>query len=568
MIALRPYQQRLADGIHQAWAAGSPNVMAVQATRTGKTVVFTHLMQQEPGYSIAIAHRQELIAQTSLSLARAGIMHRIIAPDDLIKQIINVHTQQFMKCYVDPRAPRIVSAVKTLLSRKDSLAPLLQRVALWIIDEGHHVLEGNEWGKAAALFPNARGLAVTATPDRADGRGLGRHADGLMDTMVVGLQMREAIDEGWLLDYRIFAPAGDYVRPGSGSVGKDGELKRNAVKASIRKSHIVGDAVAHYQKIIPGKKAVVYNADIETATETAAAFNQAGIPAEVVSSKTDQTLRSVIMARFERGEVLIVCNVDLFGEGTDMPDLDAVIMMRPTESFSLYCQQFNRASTVSLPGGIPEDRDARLAAIAASDKPHAIIIDHVGNVTRHGLPDARTTWTLDARDKRSRGGADDAIPLRNCLNPECMQVYERVHPECPYCGHHPVPSSRSAPEFVDGDLTELDPATLAAMRGEVARVDMSAEEYRAGLVAKRCPPAGLNSNVKHHVARQDAQQALRASMAWWAGHHKVLGRSDAESYRRFYHAFGVDALSAQALGLEDAYQLAERINNQLIKMGG
>lgn len=564
MMQLRDYQHAIATDISAAWNYGHRVVFAVQATRTGKTVVFSYLVANNVEPSAVIAHRQELIGQTSLALARCGVPHRIIATEKLIRQISRMHVRELGACYVDPNSPCLVAAVKTLLSRADQLSPLLHRVRKWIIDEGHHVLRDNEWGKAAALFPNAQGLLVSATPKRADGKGLGSHADGLADTMVVGLQMREAIEQGWLLDYKIFAPPGDYHRPDSNETGADGELKKAAVKKSIKESHIVGDAVKHYRRIIPGKKAVVYNSDVETATETALAFNKAGIPAEVVSAKTDPGAREAIMRRFELGELLVLCNVDLFGEGTDMPDLDAVIMMRPTESFSLYCQQFNRASTISLPDGVPDTVAGRLAAIAASDKPHAIIIDHVGNVTRHGLPDRHVEWTLDAREKKSRSKDDDAIPLRSCLNVECMQVYERVHAACPFCGHRPEPAARSAPEFVDGDLLELDAATLAAMRGEIEKIDRSVDDYRAELAANRCPPKYQNTHIKRHLANQEAQAALRHSIAWWAAYHREAGRPDAEIFRRFYFRFGVDVGNAKALNTGDALALVDKINADLI----
>jgi superfamily II DNA or RNA helicase len=470
--------------------------------------------------------------------------------------------------FIDPRAVHAVASVKTLLSKKHKDSAEWAGFGLVVIDEGHHVLEGNEWGRAMALFPNARGLFVTATPCRADGRGLGRHADGLVDEMVVGLQMRDAIDDGWLLDYRIYCPQGDYHRPDSADdIGASGDIKRDANRKAIKSSHIVGNAVEQYRRIIPGKKAVLYAPDIETASESAAEFNRAGIPAELVQATTPTTLRIEIMRRFRRGEVLVLCNVDLFGEGTDIPNMDAVIMLRATESFALYSQQFNRASTIDIDGPVPEDKAARLAAIAASDKPRAIIIDHVGNVVRfNGPPDSahHRRWTLDAREKRSRVKTDDDIPWRACLNPTCMQVYERFHAVCPFCGDKPVPAERTAAEFVDGDLFELDAETLARMRGDVEKVDMPASEYREQLAANHCAPAHQSAHVKKHLNRQDHQAALRVSIAWWAAGHRDLGRGDREIYRRFFFAFGVDALAAKSLGTADADALADKINSRLI----
>jgi len=563
MIKYRLYQAQIVDRIKAAWAAAHRVVLAVQATRTGKTVVFCGVMADEPGASVAIAHRQELISQMSLALAKNGVMHRIIAQEGDIRRIIHLHVREVGASFYDPRAKAAVAGVKSLISkakRDKTLITWAQFVRLWVVDEGHHCLEENEWGKAVQMFPNARGLLVTATPDRADGKGLGRHADGLADEMVIGLQMREAINEGWLLDYRIFAPPGDFHRPDQPEdIGSTGDYKPAAVKKAIRQSHIIGDIVTHYQRIAPGKKAIAYLSDVETATDVAEQFRASGIPAAVVSAETPDTERARIMRQFATGELLVLTNVDLFGEGVDLPDMEVVIMGRPTESFSLYCQQFNRASTVAWGGPPPETAEARRAAIAASSKPHAIIIDHVGNVVRHGLPDARTEWTMDAKQKQSRGASTDAVPIRSCLNVECMQIYERFYPVCPYCGHKPEPASRAAPEFVDGDLAELDPAVLAAMRGAVEKVDMLPADYRSKLQNQRVPAAGVNANVRRHIERQEAQETLREMMAWWAGHHKAAGRSQSEMERRFYHQFQVDALSAKALNAKEAANLAARV---------
>lgn len=574
MVPFRPYQAKLVDGIKQAWASGARNVCAVLPTGGGKTVVFSGIMSEQDqaaqlianfsgGASVAIAHRQELVGQMSVALARCGVVHRIVAPRATIRRIVKLHVAEVGASFYDPAAAVACAGVDTLIKRPGDLAVWAHNVALWVIDEGHHVLAGNKWGKAVDMFPNARGLLVTATPIRADGKGLGRHAHGVADALVIGPSMRELINDGWLTDYRIFAPQSD-IDLGSVEVSaKTGDYKDKQLKKAIRNSHIVGDVVDHYRRIAPGKLGVTFASDVETATDIATKFNQSGIPAEVVSAKTPDNVRAEILARFRRRELLMLVNVDLFGEGFDLPAIEVVIMARPTESFALFCQQFGRALRLMLDGPAPENRDARLAAIAASGKPHAIIIDHVGNVVRHGLPDAAREWTLDARDRQSRGKPDDSIPLRNCLNVECLQVYERIHPACPFCGEKPIPASRSAPEFVDGDLTELDPEVLARMRGDVAQVDQNPAQYRDQLRAKGCPTVGQHAHVKRHMERQEAQAALRASIAWWAGHHRALGRSDAEGYRRFYHAFGVDVLTAMTLKTDEAMALAERVNGQL-----
>ena len=242
---------------------------------------------------------------------------------------------------------------------------------------------------AAALFPNSRGLLVTANTERADGKGLGRHADGLADTLVEGPGMRDLINQGYLSDYRIFAPPSDLNLDGV-EIGSTGDFKQNQLKLRIKKSHVVGDVVEHYKRLANGKQGITFATDVETATEIAAQFNAAGVPAEAVSAKTPDRLRVEISRRFERGEIKQLVNVDLFGEGYDVPAVEVVSMARPTESFNLFCQQFGRSLRI-LEG-----------------KTGAIIIDHVGNVMRHGLPDAYQAWTLDRREKGKRKKKEQA----------------------------------------------------------------------------------------------------------------------------------------------------------------
>jgi glutaredoxin len=186
----------------------------------------------------------------------------------------------------------------------------------------------------------------------------------------------------------------------------------------------------------------------------------------------------------------------------------------------------------------------------------------VGNTIRHGLPDAPREWSLDRRERKSAGKPDDGvIPVKACTS--CSGVYERIYSACPYCGAVPIIADRSGPEFVDGDLCELDEATLAAMRGDVAKIDAPLEQFRARMEHTGVPPAGIIKACKNHTARQGAQTTLRETIALWAGHQKGEGRTDTQSYRLFYHTFGTDVLSAQALGRPDAEALTARIARRI-----
>lgn len=549
-MQLRPYQQAAKDEINALWASGTQNVLAVMPTGAGKTVLFSSILAETNGAAVAIAHRQELVGQMSLALARNEVRHRIIGPKSLARAIAAMHLDELGRNYVDPSARCAAAGVDTLI-RLDPHDPWLPQVRRWILDEAHHLTQApGKWGKAIEMFPNAQGLGVTATPNRADGKGLGRHASGYIDAMVLGPTMRELIDAGYLTDYIIYAPPtpGDLDLSSVAISAATGDYNADQLRAAVHKSaKLVGDVVEHYLRIAPGKLGVVFAVDIEEATKTADAFNAADVAAAVVSSKNSDQERRAILRRFHNRELTVLVNVDLFGEGFDLPAIEVVMMARPTHSYPLFAQQFGRALRL-LDG-----------------KERAIIIDHVGNVLRHGLPDAKRTYSLDDRVRGSRNRSpDDVIPVRTCPNETggpggspCGVVYERVYTCCPACGHIPLPTGRSGPEQVDGDLVLLDPATLAAMRGEIARVDGPA------FAPQHLDPIAKRAVINRHLERQQSQGRLREAIAMWSGYQRHLGRSDQEAYRRFYFGFGIDVASAQALGVKEADALCQRVTDSL-----
>lgn len=543
-MQLRNYQSIWESDIYSAWQQYQ-NVLGVMPTGGGKTPVIANILNNHDGYSWGIAHRQELIGHLSTKLALCGLRHKLIAPREVINSIIKLHIETTGGNFYDPSARCTVASVDTLKARRDTLQYSLNNASLWVIDEGHHCIRKNKWGQMVELMPNAKGLGVTATPLRADGYGLGRHADGVFDTIVEGPNPRDLINMGYLSDYRIFAPPSDLDLTGV-PVGQSGEFSHKKLVQRIHKSHIVGDIVSHYLRIAPGKLGMTFATDIETAREITTQFRQAGVPAEIVTGTTPNNIRTEIMRRFTQRKILQIVNVDLYGEGVDVPELEVISMGRPTESFGLYRQQFGRV--------------LRYAASKI-----AIIIDHVNNVKRHGLPDAYRIWSLNRRERHT-SKKPAGIPTHTCLNPVCNAVYEAIYKVCPYCGHIHEPAERSRPEYVDGDLTELDAGTLAAMRGEIDRIDAPADILRTRMIHTGAQQAAIVGATKNHIARQVTQKALRESMAWWAGHCENKGRSLSECYRLFYFTFGVDAMTAQTLGRKKAEELTIAINTELDRM--
>jgi superfamily II DNA or RNA helicase len=526
-INLRDFQNTLVDEIDVAWQT-VPNVMAVAATGSGKTVVFSHKIKQFNGASCAIAHRQELVNQISLALARNGVYHRILAGKSTITDCIQINMRELGRSFYNPNAQCAVAGVDTII-RMNASDPWFKSVGLWVLDESHHALVSNKWGKAVAMFPNAKGLGVTATAFRSDGKGLGRHADGVFDRIVMAPSMRDIINRGFLTDYRIFAPKND-IDLINVPLSAGGDYSPEPLKAAVHKSHVVGDIVESYKKIAPGKIGITFCVDVESAVLQANAYRSAGVPAETVSAKTPSLIRSNILQSLARGDIKQVTNVDLFGEGFDLPSIEIVSMGRPTASTGLFDQQFGRA--LRLKDG----------------KNVGIIVDHVGNTLRHGVPDGQRNHSLDRRERKSRSTVTAELSLRVC--PECTGVYDRqLGMACPYCGHETIPSGRSAPAQVDGDLSELLPDVLAKMRGDIDAV------LREPTIPYNATPEIAGAIRKRHRERIQALEYLRQAMEYWSA-----GKSDTpRAQREFYLTFGIDVLTAQTLKRADALILIERI---------
>lgn len=407
MIQLRPYQARVLDECRAAYAQRNRAVLLCMPTGAGKTMTAStvvHGAAAKRNTTWWLTHRRELAAQASQTFHALGIPHGTVQSG-----------------YVsDPGALVQVASIQTIVRRLDELP----EPALIVFDETHHIGAAS-WDAIFHRFPAARVLGLTATPWRLDGQGLGRW----YSHMVLGPSTAELIGEGSLSPYRLFAPA----TPDLSGVGTTaGDYQRGALAKAMDKPAIVGDAIGHYRSLCAGKRAVVFAAGVDNSKNIAAQFNAAGIPAEHVDGSMSIEERDAAVARFRAGETLILSNADLFGEGFDVPAIEAAILLRPTKSLSLHLQQVGRALR------------------PAPGKSEAIILDHAGNSLIHGLPDDEREWSLDDREKRKRSAAAE-VAIRSCT--ECFFIY-RPAPKCPQCGHAPVMKPREI-EVIEGTLKEV-----------------------------------------------------------------------------------------------------------------
>ncbi len=542
MIDLRGYQGQALVDIDDAWMRGHRNVLWAGPTGCGKTVIFSEALRRNAGPSCAVAHRQELVGQIALALAKDGVRHNIIAPDKVIRAITMQQIAVLGRSYYDYTAQCAVAGVDTLRLRAEKLRRWGAGVTLWVQDEAHHLLPDNKWGAALQIFPNARGLGVTATPERADGRGL----DVSFHVLIEGPKMGWLIEHKYLLPYRIIVALSD-LDVTSLKTGRDGDYSRPSMAEASHKSHIVGDVVGEYLKHARGIPGLTFVTDVETANHQADAYNAAGVPAVSLNAKTKSKVRADATRRFECGDLLQLVNVDLFGEGYDVPRCGVISIARPTKSLPLHMQMMGRPLRVPLNGSLTP----------------AIILDHVGNITAPGLglPDKARTWSLCGKPKNERDPLE--VPLTHC--PECGRPYERIYPACPFedCGYKSEPAGRSLPEHVDGDLVELDAMTLEAMRGEIARIDRDPKAIYRGMKHAHAPLGAARGAAKNHARRREAQQILRRMLARWGSRRRLAGDSDQVAMRRFYHRYGVDVGTAQTLGRKDAHELACRMLGEI-----
>ena len=416
-LALRQYQQTIIGDIRTAFRNGHTSPILAAPTGSGKTVIFAHIADgaARRGKNILIlVHRQELLLQCSRALMTLSVDHGLIAPG-------HSRTADHVQ----------VASVQTLIRRLDKII----RPDLIIIDEGHHSRAGS-WAKILEHFPGptTKILGVTATPCRLDGRGLGVHAGGHYDTLVQGPQPAELIAQGYLSQPVIFAPPSDLNMAGVHTVA--GDFNRKELSGRIEKSRIVGSCVEHYLKICPGQPAIAFCTSIKAAQQTAEEFKAAGVVAESLDGKMSDRDRKWRIDALGGGSIQVLTSCDIISEGTDIPIVAAAIWLRPTQSTGRYLQGCGRAMR-PFPG-----------------KKYTVILDHVGNIYRHGQPDIDRQWTLDGGLETGTGTATDGGPAYyQCES--CYAIYAVQLQICPQCGSTRITRDRS-PEFMDGELSPIE----------------------------------------------------------------------------------------------------------------
>jgi len=367
--------------------------------RRGKRVLF-------------VAHRREIVGQ---------------AVDEVYGQLVAAGLNEEMVGVVmagdrraRPVAPVQIASVDTLRRRTKPKADLL------ILDEAHRSA-AKTWRKLAAYYPKSRRLGLTATPYRLDHRGLAP----TFDVIVEGPDMERLHAMGVLTMPRIWSvdPGGVNTRLKSVRTVR-GDYDKREISRIMRGSAMVGPIVQHYERLGHGLRAIVFAVDVRHAKELCRRFKAAGHRAAVLHGETPLAERRETLANLRSGALRVVVNCEILTEGFDCPPAKVCIMARPTKSTGLCLQMVGRF--------LRPWRGQR-----------PIVLDHAGNVLRHGLPWANRPFTL------AHGLPKDRRQPEAKACPSCGLTVERATLECSNCGHVFVVARDSSE--TDGQLVEMVP---------------------------------------------------------------------------------------------------------------
>lgn len=401
MFKLRDYQLQTINQIYQSMKRGHKRIVVQQPPRTGKTVIMAEIARRttaKDNHVMFIIHRKEVLAQAKTTFQ---------------KQNVNMNLTT-------------MGMVQSLTRHINEL----EEPKLIFIDEGHHSIS-KSYRRIIDAFPNAYVLYFTATPIRTGHDQL----DQIADDIVVGKSIK------WLTKHHFLASFHYY---GLGDIDRSKLRKQNGDYSSrsmdeALNHNIYGHIVQQYQRLANGKQAVVYCHSIESAKKVTQQFQKANITSAEIDGNTDQTIRDKLVQRFRDQQLMILVNVNLFTEGVDLPNVDCVIMARPTSSLALYLQFSMRCLN------------------PRKDKT-AIIIDHVDNFLNFGLPDNDRDWkqAIITKDKRKSKNIDNnGKAIAQCNY--CFGTFYRdqiTNGCCPLCGHR-LETEKKDYRIVNVDLQEI-----------------------------------------------------------------------------------------------------------------
>jgi superfamily II DNA or RNA helicase len=398
-MKLRKYQSDLIEKMRASFLSGHKRVLCVAGPGAGKTVLAAfmcaqHNLKNKDNYCWFLVHRQELVDQTIETLQNSGI------PMDGI----------------------MVAMVQTVTRKIEKY----KKPSMIIFDESQHSMS-KSWKKIIDFFPDVPIVGLSGSPVRLDGKPLGSIFTDLCETVSV----RWLIDNHYLADFDYFAPKVDFDEKIKGH-----DYDQNYIGEQFIERKIYGDVL---KQIDVNRKTIIYCPNIKFSMQLEQKINEhfGSTVAVHFDGDTPSKLRRQIIEDFRNGTIRVLLNVDLVGEGFNVPDCDCCILLRPTQSLCLYIQQSMRC-------------------MRYKEGKRALIVDMVGNCYRHGLPDEDRIWSLTEKPRLANNSGEKTgdVLVRECGG--CLRVYRGIDPICPYCGFD---NKKTKKQIQEDEKAELEKVT-------------------------------------------------------------------------------------------------------------
>ena len=390
--SLRGYQRDNKQKVYEAWE-DCQSVMLQMPTGTGKTRVFASIIKDIRYYSeeakrafkvLVLVHRKELVDQIDEELGyRYGLAHGIIQSGDRERK----------------KYPIQIASVQTLIKRLDNWTD--KEFDFIIIDEAHHTT-AESYQKIIKAFPNAKLLGVTATPCRLSGEGF----MGTFEKLILSPSVKQFIDDGYLCQYDYYSVAkSSFIQKEIDGIKKfsNGDYAEQEMERICNNDRIRAQVVETYQKYANGKKGIVYTINKTHNRNLCEEFCEKGVEAVAMDSSTPKDIREKNIEDFKNGKIQIICNVNLFTEGFDCPDIEFVQLARPTKSLTLYLQQVGRGLRIS------------------ENKEKTLFLDNVGLYNKFGFPSSHRHWMLHFEGKTQKEETDGKPPKDNIKDIEIVK---------------------------------------------------------------------------------------------------------------------------------------------------
>ena len=423
-MILRDYQQTLFSEIQSCLRDKIRNPLVCSPTGSGKTATFCYIAHRASNAGnevLILVHRRELVTQTSATLSRFDVPHGIIMPG----------------ITPNPMARVQLAMVQTVSRRIEKI----KKPALIIVDECHHCVSPT-YANIIESFPRASVIGFSATPERLDGKGLKNH----FSKIIMGPTVQWLIDNGHLVKPKYFSTP--VVADLSGVKTRAGDYASDDLAERMCKPRVIGDAVEHYVKVCNNALAVAFCVNLKHAENTMHNFNSSGIPCGIIHGGQTNAERKQVVDDLSTGRIKVMTSVDVVSEGFDLPAAEVAILLRPTKSLGLHLQQIGRV-------------------LRPSKDKQAVVLDHVGNLFKHGTAEQAREWSLEDRDRKDGSGKGESNLYTQCEKCYCM--YEKTEEACPECGFIKPVKVRKI-DYTDGQLVEFDTIKTAPLKELLTKV--------------------------------------------------------------------------------------------------